>query len=59
MRKLGSIGYEALGTDFVKIINSEGKEAAAGEWGELYSRGPCSLTNTTKWPERQPLRFRG
>ena len=28
--KLGSIGYEPIGTDFVKIINMEGKESGVG-----------------------------
>jgi len=40
MRKLGSIGYEAVGTDFIKILDEDGKEVGVGEVGELYSRGP-------------------
>jgi acyl-coenzyme A synthetase/AMP-(fatty) acid ligase len=40
MLKLGSIGYEAVGTDFIKILDEDEKEVGVGEVGELYSRGP-------------------
>ena len=59
MRKLGSIGYEAVGTDFVKIINTEGNEAAIGEVGELYSRGPMLFDGYYKMPEKTASSLRG
>ncbi|MDP2839141.1 MAG: class I adenylate-forming enzyme family protein, partial [Syntrophales bacterium] len=59
MRKLGSIGYEAVGTDFVKIINAEGNEAAIGEVGELYSRSPMLFDEYYKMPEKTASSFRG
>ncbi len=36
MRKLGSIGTESLGTDFVKILDEQGNPVKQGEVGELY-----------------------
>lgn len=59
MRKLGSIGYEAVGTDFVKIIDGEGNEADIGEVGELYSRSPMLFDEYYKMPEKTASSFRG
>lgn len=59
IRKLGSIGYESLGTDFVKILDGDGKEVAPGEIGELYSRGPMLLDEYYKMPEKTASSFRG
>ena len=56
MRKLGSIGYESLGTDFVKILDEDGREVGVGEVGELYTRGPCSLTSITSFQIKQQAR---
>jgi acyl-CoA synthetase (AMP-forming)/AMP-acid ligase II len=59
MRKLGSIGFESLGTDFVKILGEEGNEVGVGEIGELYSRGPMLFDEYYKLPEKTASSFRG
>jgi len=59
MRKLGSIGYESLGTDFVKILDEDGKEVGVGEIGELYSRGPMLFDEYHNLPEKTAASFRG
>ncbi len=59
MRKLGSIGFEALGTDFVKILDEEGNEVGVAEVGELYSRGPMLFDEYYKLPEKTAASFRG
>jgi len=58
MRKLGSIGYETLGTDFVKIFDEAGNEVSKGEVGELYSRGPMLFDEYYKLPEKTADSFR-
>ncbi|MEA3230964.1 MAG: AMP-binding protein [Thermodesulfobacteriota bacterium] len=59
MRKLGSIGYETLGTDFVKILDDNGNEVSQGEVGELYSRGPMLFDEYYKLPEKTASSFKG
>jgi acyl-CoA synthetase (AMP-forming)/AMP-acid ligase II len=59
MRKLGSIGFESLGTDFVKILGENGDEVPVGEIGELYSRGPMLFDEYYKLPEKTAASFRG
>jgi acyl-CoA synthetase (AMP-forming)/AMP-acid ligase II len=59
MRKLGSIGFESLGTDFVRILDEEGNEVGVGEIGELYSRGPMLFDEYYKRPEKTASSFRG
>lgn len=59
MKKLGSIGYESLGTDFIKILDEEGNEVDIGEIGELYSRGPMLFDEYYKMPEKTAASFRG
>jgi acyl-CoA synthetase (AMP-forming)/AMP-acid ligase II len=58
MQKLGSIGFESLGTDFVKILDENGNEVPAGEVGELYSRGPMLFDEYYKLPEKTASSFR-
>ncbi len=58
LNKLGSIGYESLGTDFVKILDIEGNEVAPGQIGELYSRGPMLFDEYYKMPEKTASSFR-
>jgi len=59
MRKLGSIGYETLGTDFVKILDEEGNEVPLGEVGELYARGPMLFEEYYQLPEKTAESFQG
>ena len=57
MKKLGSIGFETLGTEFVKILDEEGREVPDGEVGELYSRGPMLFDEYYKLPEKTSESF--
>ncbi len=57
LRKLGSIGFESLGTDFVKILDEDGKQVGIGEVGELYSRGPMLFDEYYKLPEKTAAAF--
>lgn len=59
LRKLGSIGYEAIGTDRVKLLDEEGKEVGVDEIGELYSRGPMMFEEYYKMPEKTTSSFKG
>jgi acyl-CoA synthetase (AMP-forming)/AMP-acid ligase II len=59
LRKLGSIGFESLGTDFVKILDEHGNEVGVGEVGELFSRGPMLFDKYYKMPEKTISSFRG
>jgi acyl-CoA synthetase (AMP-forming)/AMP-acid ligase II len=59
MLKLGSIGYEAVGTDFIKILDEDEKEVGVGEVGELYSRGPMLFDEYYKMPEKTASSFCG
>jgi acyl-CoA synthetase (AMP-forming)/AMP-acid ligase II len=58
MSKLGSIGFESLGTDFVKLLDVNGEEVGVGEVGELYSRGPMLFKEYYKLPEKTAAAFR-
>jgi acyl-CoA synthetase (AMP-forming)/AMP-acid ligase II len=57
LKKLGSIGQESLGTDFIKILGEDCQETAAGEVGELYSRGPMLFDEYYKLPEKTASAF--
>jgi acyl-CoA synthetase (AMP-forming)/AMP-acid ligase II len=59
IRKLGSIGYEAVGTDFVKLLDENGNEVGVNVVGELYSRGPMMFEEYHKMPEKTASSFRG
>jgi len=59
MRKLGSIGYESLGTDFIKILDEEKRPVPDGQVGELYSRGPMLFDAYYKLPEKTAAAFAG
>ena len=58
LEKLGSIGFESLGTEFVKLLDEDGREVGVGEVGELYSRGPMLLDEYYKLPEKTAASFR-
>ncbi len=57
LRKLGSIGYESLGTDFIRILDENGQEVAQGQVGELYSKGPMLFDRYYKLPEKTASAF--
>ncbi len=59
MTKLGSIGFECIGTDFIKILDINGNEVSPGGIGELYSRGPMLFDEYYKLPEQTAESFRG
>ena len=50
---MGSIGYESLGTDFVKLLDEEGREVADGQVGELYSKGPMLFDEYYNLPQKK------
>ena len=58
MTKLGSIGFEALGSDIIKILDEDGNEVADGEIGELYSRGPMLFDEYYKLPDQTAESFK-
>jgi acyl-CoA synthetase (AMP-forming)/AMP-acid ligase II len=58
LEKLGSIGFESLGTEFVKLLDEDGREVGVGEVGELYSRGPMLLDEYYKLPDKTEASFR-
>ncbi len=58
LEKLGAIGFESLGTEFVKLLDEDGRDVGAGEVGELYSRGPMLLDEYYKLPDKTAASFR-
>jgi acyl-CoA synthetase (AMP-forming)/AMP-acid ligase II len=58
MTKLGSIGFECIGTDIIKILDVDGNEVPVGEIGELYSRGPMLFDEYYKLPEKTTESFK-
>ena len=59
MHKLGSIGFESLGTDFIKLLDDEGREVGEGQVGEIYSRGPMLFDEYYKLPDKTAEAFHG
>ncbi|MFO7750121.1 MAG: AMP-binding protein [Desulfobacteraceae bacterium] len=59
MRKLGSIGYEVVGSDLIKLLDDHGREVAKGEVGELYSRSPMLFDGYFNLPEKTAGAFSG
>jgi acyl-CoA synthetase (AMP-forming)/AMP-acid ligase II len=58
MIKTGSIGREALGTEFVKLLDLSDNEVPIGEVGEIYSRGPMLFDEYYKLPEKTAESFK-
>lgn len=58
MKKLGSIGFESLGTDLVKILDPDGNPVPPKTVGELFSRGPMLFDAYYKLPEKTEAAFR-
>ena len=58
MTKLGSIGFECIGTDFIRILDIDGNPVPMGEIGELYSRGPMLFDEYYKLPEQTAESFK-
>ncbi|MCK5205138.1 MAG: AMP-binding protein, partial [Desulfobacterales bacterium] len=58
MTKLGSIGFECIGTDFIKILDIDGNQVPIGEIGELYARGPMLFDAYYKLPEQTAESFK-
>ncbi|NNF99615.1 MAG: AMP-binding protein [Desulfobacteraceae bacterium] len=57
MRKLGSIGMESLGTEFVRLLDLNGDPVPVGEVGELYSCGPMLFDEYYNLPEKTAESF--
>lgn len=58
MSKLGSIGYESLGTERVKILDTQGQEVPPCEVGELHSKGPMLFDEYYKLPQKTATAFK-
>jgi acyl-CoA synthetase (AMP-forming)/AMP-acid ligase II len=59
LSKLGSIGFESLGTDFVTLLNENESEVGVDEIGEIYSKGPMMFDYYYKLPEKTKDSFIG
>lgn len=59
LRKLGAIGVEQTGTDFIKILDADGKETGVGEVGEIFSCGPMLFDEYYKLPDKTAASHHG
>lgn len=59
LTKLGSIGREMTGTGRIQLIGEDGREAADGGPGELYSRSAYAFQEYWKLPGKTAEAFRG
>ncbi len=59
LSKLGSVGREWTGTGPVRLLDTNGKDVADGEIGELYSRTPYVFDGYWKEPGKTAEAFRG
>jgi acyl-CoA synthetase (AMP-forming)/AMP-acid ligase II len=57
--KLGSVGRETVGSQRIKILDSEGNEVPDGAPGELYSCNTQTFDGYWKLPEKTNEAFRG
>jgi len=59
LKKLGSIGREAIGTDRIKLLDPEGNPVKQGQVGEIFSKGPMLFDQYYKMEEKTAGSFRG
>ncbi len=59
MNKLGSIGKECIGTDYIKLLDENGNPVPIKEIGELFSRGPQMFDKYYKLPQKTKEAFIG
>jgi len=59
LSKLGSVGRECIGSHAVRLLDSEGNEAADGQPGELYSCNAYTFDGYWNLPDKTQEAFRG
>jgi len=59
LSKLGSVGREFTGSGRIMLLDTEGREVADGEAGELYSRTPWCFKGYWNLPDKTAEAFRG
>jgi len=58
LKKLGSIGREAIGTQKIKLLDPNGRAVDQGEVGEIFSRSPMLFDEYYKMPEKTKDSFK-